>query len=88
MARTRKVPFPDGTAGEAEVLGFRSTGEHWNEYLVDDGTVLRMKLVVTEVLRVQDQHDQAGNPVYLVQSTNVLAVDAPEELRQQGGERP
>ena len=82
MARTRKVPLPDGTEGDAEVVGFRASGEHWNEYLLDDGTVLKLKLVVTDVVRVEGQYDQAGNPVYIVQSTNVLAVDAPDELRR------
>jgi hypothetical protein len=86
MARKRKVPLPDGGQLDAEVFGFRSSGEHWNEYLVDDGSVLRLKVVVTEVLRVEDQYDANGNPVYLIQSTNILAVDAPEELKRQGGE--
>ena len=82
MARMRRVPLADGTEGDAEVVGFRASGEHWNEYLLDDRTVLKLKLVVTDVVRVDGQYDQAGNPVYVVQSTNVLAVDAPDELRR------
>ena len=83
VPRTRKVPLPDGSEGEAEIIGFRPNTENWNDYLLDDGTVLRMKLVVTEVLRVNDQYDQAGKPVYLVQSANVVAVDAPDELMKE-----
>lgn len=82
MPRTRRIPLPDGTEGEAEVVGFRPEGEHWNEYLLDDGTHLRIKIVVTDVLRVDGHYDQAGNPVYVVNSTNVLAVDAPDQLRR------
>jgi hypothetical protein len=81
MARTRKVPLPGGNEGEAEVISFRASNENWNDYLLDDGTVLRMKLVVTEVLRVTNQYDQQGNPVYMVTSTNVMAIDAPDELK-------
>ena len=66
-------------------MTFRSGGEHWNEYLVDDGSVIKIKLVATEVVRLDDKFDQAGNPIYLVQSTYVMAVDAPEQLRQGGG---
>lgn len=82
MPRTRKLPLPDGTEAQAEVVGFRPGAEHWNEYLLDDQTLLKIKVVVTEVLRVEGQYDQAGNPAYVVNSTNVLAVDAPDELRR------
>jgi len=84
MPRMRNMKFPDGSDHQVEVVGFRATGEHWNEYLMDDGSVVKLKPVVTEIVRVPDQYDGAGNPVYIVQSTNVLAVDAPEELRNGG----
>jgi hypothetical protein len=68
---------------DATEVGFRSSGENWNEYLVDDGTVVRMKLVVTEILRIDDRYDHEGNPQYFVKSTNVVAVSAPEHLRRE-----
>jgi hypothetical protein len=83
MPRTRRVPLPDGGQAEGELIGFRSGGEHWNEYLLDDGTALKMKLVVTEVIRLEGHYDAAGNPVYVVNSTNVVSADAPDELRRQ-----
>lgn len=67
-------------------MPFQAGGEHWNEYLVEDGSVLRVKLVATEVVRVDGQYDQEGNPLYIVNSTNVLAVSSPEDLmRKEGG---
>ncbi len=86
MPGKRKLTLPDGREVEGTVLNFRTGGEHWNEYLVDDGTVIRMKLVATEVMRLDSEYDQHGNPVYLVQSTNVMSVDAPQNLRRGGGE--
>jgi hypothetical protein len=83
MPRSRKIPTGDGGEIEAEPIGFRSSGEHWNEYLLDDGSVLKLKPVVTEVLRVEGQYDPMGNPVYVLQSTNVVAVDSPDELKRQ-----
>ena len=82
VPRTRKIPLPDGNEAEGEVVGFRANSENWNDYLLDDGTVLRMKLVVTEVVRVEGQYDASGNPAYLVQSTNVVAVDSPDNLKR------
>ncbi len=70
-----------GKEVEATVLNFQVGGEHWNEYLVDDGTVIRMKTVATEISRIDQEFDQEGNPVYLVKSTNVVSVSVPEKLR-------
>ena len=81
MERKRKIKLEGGEV-EAVEVGFRASGEHWNEYLADDGTIIRVKLVVTEVLRVVDQFDPEGNPGYVVKSTNVTAVSAPENLRK------
>jgi hypothetical protein len=83
MPGKRKVPFPDGSEGEGTIMTFRSSAEHWNEYLVDDGSVIKIKLVATEILRLDDQYDVQGNPVYLVQSQNVMAVNSPENLRRE-----
>jgi hypothetical protein len=80
----RKITLPNGEEIEADVIGFRSTAEHFNEYLLDDGTVIRLKPVVTEVIRIEGQYDPMGNPAYIIQSTNVTAVDAPDELRRGG----
>lgn len=80
MERKRRIPFPpDGTPRDVTEVGFRSMGEHWNEYLLDDGTVARAKLVVTTVYRIDGQVDHKGQPVYLLESTNVVATSASEK---------
>jgi len=83
--RKRKVQMPpDGREVTAEEIPIQSSTEHWNEYLLSDGSVVRMKNVVTEALRLEGEYDPAGNPVYIVQSTNVMNVSAPDELRRKG----
>ena len=79
MERKRQLPGPDGKPLRVTEVGFRATGEHWNEYLLDDGTVARVKLVVVNVYRVDGQTDPMGQPVYLIESNNVLAISAREE---------
>ncbi|MBI3323933.1 MAG: hypothetical protein HYZ92_01475 [Candidatus Omnitrophica bacterium] len=79
--RRVKINFAGQPADAASVETTQST-ERWNEYLLDDGTVLKAKLVVTNIYRVDAQHDPEGNPIYVIQSTNVLSVNAPEELRR------
>ena len=85
MAGTRKFRRFGGEEVEAEVVGFRATGEHWNQYLLDDGTVFRIKLVLTEISRLEDRYDANGDPVYAASHTQVTAVDVPESLRRPAG---
>lgn len=85
MERKKRLKLPNGSEVDATVLSFQAGGEHWNEYLVDDGTVIRVKLVATEILRLDGQYDAQDNPVYLVQSTNVMAVSSPDKLKRKGG---
>ncbi len=85
MGRKKRVPVGDGNFIEGTVMPFQTGGEHWNEYIVDDGSLLRVKLVATEVIRLDGQYDQEGNPVYILNSTNVLVVAAPDELKRGEG---
>jgi hypothetical protein len=82
VERKRTIRLPDGRDVQATVLTFRGSDEPWTEYLVDDGTVIRIKIVATEVLRLDGEYDPTGNPQYLVQTSNVMAVSAPDELRR------
>ena len=69
---------------DATELSFQNVREHWNEYLLDDGTILKLKPIATEVYRVEGKYDQDGNPMYVLRSRNVLVVNAPDELRRPG----
>ena len=82
----KKVSLPSGQEVEGTVMPFQVGGEHFNEYVVEDGTILKVKLVVTEVLRIEGAYDAEGNPVYLVASTNVMSVSSPDALRRKPGE--
>jgi hypothetical protein len=80
--RKRRIKAPDGNEIEVVELTFQNVREHWNEYLLDDGTILKLKPVATEVFRVPDKFDQDGNPMYIIRSRNVLVVNAQEQARR------
>jgi hypothetical protein len=82
VERKKTVNFGQGPVQVTEV-GFRTSGEYWNEYLADDGTVIRIKVVVTDIMRLDGQYDAEGNPAYVVKSANVTSISAPEDLRRQ-----
>jgi len=62
---------------EAEDMEFKTAREDWNEYQVEDGHTVRIKLIVSSILKTQER-DPQGNPVYIVQSTNIVKVLPPE----------
>lgn len=65
----------------AELVPVQQPNENWSQYLLADGTIVKMKIVVTDVYRVDGEYDAERNPVYFVKSTNIISVNAPEELR-------
>lgn len=83
MAQRRKITLgPNQPPKEAELVPVNQSQEYWNEYMLQDGSVLRLKTVTTEIWRVLDEYDQDGNPIYFVKSGNILTVIAPDNLRK------
>jgi hypothetical protein len=86
LARKKKTRLPDGRTVEGSVVPFQTGGEHWNEYLIEDGSTLKVKLVATEIIKVDNEYDDQGNPLYALHSTQVVVVDSPEDLRREEGQ--
>ncbi len=84
MANKKKIRLGDQEV-DATVVPFRGDIEHWNEYLLDDQTVVRIKLVVREIVRLDGHYDEEGNPAYVINSMNVTHVSSPEDLKKGGG---
>jgi len=66
---------------EAEQVDFEARAEPWATYELSDGTVLKVRTILTNVMRIEGEYDQSGNPVYVVSSQNVIQANAPKKLR-------
>jgi len=82
-----KVRLPDGREIEAMDVDFETVKEDWNEYKLEDGTILKFKTIVSSIVRTEEYDPMTGDPVYHVRSTNVLRVKVPEELKRLPGAR-
>lgn len=71
-----------GRQVQATPIEVNQSSERWNEYLLEDGTVLKMKLVLKKVLRIDGEFDAEGNPIYIMQSTNVSSISSPDHLKK------
>jgi hypothetical protein len=67
---------------EAANIDFEAKSEPWVTYDLSDGTVLKIRTLVTGVMRLEGEHDPAGNPLYNVSTQVVIrVVSSPKELR-------
>ena len=62
MEKSTTVKDPLGNSLPATEVGIKETREHFNEIILDDGTVLRIKLVATKAYRLQDNWDNQEIP--------------------------
>ncbi len=77
-----KVRLPNGKEIGAMDVDFETIKEDWNEYTLEDGTVLKFKTVVSSIIRTEDYDPMTGDPVYHVRSTNILRVKVPLEMKR------
>jgi hypothetical protein len=66
---------------DAEQVDFDAKAEPWAAYELSDGTMLKMRVILTGVMRIEGEYDQSGNPIYVVSSQNVVQANAPKKLR-------
>lgn len=64
-----------------EEIEFETERESWNTYILVDGTKLRMKSVAASIIRL-DEWLPNGDPMYLVNASNVVATDVPDQLKR------
>lgn len=65
----------------ATILDFKTLNEEWNVYDLEDGTKVKIKTIATKIIRVEGAYNKDGDPVYQVQSTNVVTTDVPQKLK-------
>jgi len=66
---------------DAEDVDFEQEKEHWNTYILKDGTTLMVKLVLIGVKRLKKWNPD-GTPVYMINSQNIVRVtNVPKELK-------
>lgn len=79
----RTVPVThEGKQYDGIPVDVSSTNENFNQYLLEDGTVLRTRAILVSVTRVPDVYDNQDNPLYIVRQQNLVIAESPESLRK------
>jgi hypothetical protein len=56
-------------------VGYTEKDEVWNTYLLPGNKRLKLRLIVTSVVRAEGLYDPFGNPIYAVTSDNITASE-------------
>ncbi len=78
--KTVELKIGDKTVA-GTLVDFETVREEYNTYKLSDGSTIRMKTVVTNIIRTEE-FTPSGEPVYIVNSQNVLVADVPETLKK------
>ncbi len=81
----KKIKLPLGSVElEGTEVEVKERKEAVNEYELEDGSVIRVVNVATQIIRLDGTFDSDGNPIYIVRGGNVVtAISAPQRLRRQ-----
>jgi hypothetical protein len=63
-----------GRKVEAEEVDFKTAKEDFNEYQLFDGTLLKLKSVVTRILKLTGEKAPDGSSIYNISSQPVFVV--------------
>ena len=78
----KKIPM-FGQNVDVTDVPIKSSNEMFNDYTLEDGTVLKVKNVATSVMRLDGQYMPDGRPVYLVFTSPVVNVESSPLTKQQ-----
>jgi hypothetical protein len=68
-----------------EEVEFETEHEGFNIYILHDGTKLKLKAVVGKIIRL-DAYNPQNEPLYMVQASNVMIADVPDNLKRKAGQ--
>jgi hypothetical protein len=81
--KTKMQVVPGGPFVDAVEVPVSESSEKWSEYKLDDGTTIRLKQVMVEVLRATEHYDSDGVPMYSMKAQPVVSiVDVPDRLKK------
>jgi hypothetical protein len=78
----RKVDF-QGKQCNGKVLNFTSSEPEWLIIKVEDGTVIKVKLLLTEIIRAVGEHYENGEPGYLYSYNIMQSIVGPDALQKE-----
>ena len=71
-------------SGKRKTASIKTATEHWSEYALDDGNIIKIRPVILEITRIIGQTTADGKPLYEIKGTMVMDVNVKNTLRKTG----
>ena len=65
---------------EADLINISSSDDDWSDFTLEDGTVIKIKTILTKVLRATTEKTEIGEPLYILQMTQITTTEVNPEL--------
>lgn len=88
LPQVAPMPDPKAPARTTRHLAVKAATEPWSEYQLEDGTVVRVRLVLHSFRRVVGAFAPNGDPEYEWAMQPSIELVVPDSLRDIPGERP
>ena len=76
-----EIMLPDGRKVQATEVGIRKANEHWNEYELEDGNIIKIKLVVVKMIKADAKNELTGEPIYISNTQNLMTLTVKEDKK-------
>ena len=63
-------------------VDIEGSNERWSEYELEDGTVLRIRPVVVNVTRSENNYTPDGDPIYTIKAQIIVDPRVPDSLKK------
>ena len=63
MSTIKTITMPDGGQAKAQEVEFKLQHEDWSQYVLPDGTVVKLKTTVLKILQVLDNENKPARTV-------------------------
>jgi len=70
----------DNNSEKEELIPFKVIKEEWNEYELDNTTIIKSKFVLMNIIKTPETNEK-GQHLTVHQSQNLIAIFSPEEVR-------
>ena len=80
----KKVKVPFGSKGlvDATEIPVEEANERWTEITLQDGAKMRVKSNVVSAVRIDNEWDDQGNPIYVLNLAPMMITEVPESLKR------
>jgi hypothetical protein len=81
LPTTRTIEY-QGRKVEGELVDFEAGTESWNQYTLHDGSSLKIKTVLLEVVRLVNEFGPSGDPIYVFSAQQIVGTTVPDTLKK------